>query len=670
MSPGDSFRVKGVCGTYNSPCDGGDDNSRDLDWIRCTMNEPCYITVSLQMADASGANMNGTDTFDLLFIEQGSDSGTAVDLYGEYGTDGCPHFAVYTFPNGTQQARFPVPAGDVLLIVTTAFSTTYADPLSVHGPLDYGLDVSCSGYDNASCVSAVDDCITATGNPGCSDGVCCDLVCGFSPQCCDTAWDANCVADGVTQCGNFIYVCENPWNGAPNDCVGDAELVLGLPAFISFDCTAANGDGPNDVSRLCTSSTERDVWYVVGPTPFAGELLVTMCGQGNTGDAVVSLYDLGASNDIGNPQDLPSKYVACRDDVCDDDGDGNVDLGGPAGINLIGVPAGDFLLVRVGSFLDTGNLGAPGFAGTMEISFRAVFVDHGLQSACLHNGAGVNLGLISGWSTAALPKRWSAVPFNMDVSGTVNGFDFAAFDSTTPDVVEYMVFNRNTGDATYGDAGKPFGSGLFDGGQVIASGSELFDINAPSNVGDDYQQRYFIDLSSPFHLDPGPYYFSCWGAYSDGSSGASFAWLLYGRSAIPTKTTAAVVIGVGDGASATSEGAFPSGTPFGWRSIGGGFPSGDPTFKFYQLTVSGDTYAVQAGDEPGLLYMNAFNLKGDLDPACFGDLDGSGEVDGGDIGLVLLDFGPCPGCSTDLDGSGEVDGGDIGLVLLSFGACM
>ncbi|MCE9620140.1 MAG: S8 family serine peptidase [Planctomycetes bacterium] len=56
-------------------------------------------------------------------------------------------------------------------------------------------------------------------------------------------------------------------------------------------------------------------------------------------------------------------------------------------------------------------------------------------------------------------------------------------------------------------------------------------------------------------------------------------------------------------------------------------------------------------------------------PPCPSDLDGSGEVDGGDIGLVLLDFGPCPGCSTDLDGSGEVDGGDIGLVLLSFGPC-
>ncbi|MCE9618495.1 MAG: hypothetical protein K8R92_01130 [Planctomycetes bacterium] len=54
---------------------------------------------------------------------------------------------------------------------------------------------------------------------------------------------------------------------------------------------------------------------------------------------------------------------------------------------------------------------------------------------------------------------------------------------------------------------------------------------------------------------------------------------------------------------------------------------------------------------------------------CPFDLDGSGEVDGGDLGLVLLDFGPCPGCTTDLDGSGEVDGGDLGLVLLNFGSC-
>ena len=50
---------------------------------------------------------------------------------------------------------------------------------------------------------------------------------------------------------------------------------------------------------------------------------------------------------------------------------------------------------------------------------------------------------------------------------------------------------------------------------------------------------------------------------------------------------------------------------------------------------------------------------------CFADLDRSGVVDFGDVGLVLLDFN-CVSCPvSDLDGSGIVDSGDVGLVLLS-----
>ena len=49
------------------------------------------------------------------------------------------------------------------------------------------------------------------------------------------------------------------------------------------------------------------------------------------------------------------------------------------------------------------------------------------------------------------------------------------------------------------------------------------------------------------------------------------------------------------------------------------------------------------------------------------DLDGTGEIDLGDVSMVLLDFGPCPGCATDLDASGEVDVGDVSLLLLAFG---
>jgi hypothetical protein len=54
---------------------------------------------------------------------------------------------------------------------------------------------------------------------------------------------------------------------------------------------------------------------------------------------------------------------------------------------------------------------------------------------------------------------------------------------------------------------------------------------------------------------------------------------------------------------------------------------------------------------------------------CFGDLDGSNEVDSGDVSLCLLDTGVCEGCPSDLDGSGEVDSADVSLVLLSTGPC-
>jgi IPT/TIG domain len=55
--------------------------------------------------------------------------------------------------------------------------------------------------------------------------------------------------------------------------------------------------------------------------------------------------------------------------------------------------------------------------------------------------------------------------------------------------------------------------------------------------------------------------------------------------------------------------------------------------------------------------------------SCASDLDGSGVVDSGDVGMVLLDTGECQGCPTDLDGSGFVDSGDVGMVLLDSGPC-
>lgn len=53
---------------------------------------------------------------------------------------------------------------------------------------------------------------------------------------------------------------------------------------------------------------------------------------------------------------------------------------------------------------------------------------------------------------------------------------------------------------------------------------------------------------------------------------------------------------------------------------------------------------------------------------CIGDIDGDGNVNGGDLGLLLIAWGSS-NAAADLDGSGTVDGGDMGLLLAAFGPC-
>jgi DNA-binding beta-propeller fold protein YncE len=52
---------------------------------------------------------------------------------------------------------------------------------------------------------------------------------------------------------------------------------------------------------------------------------------------------------------------------------------------------------------------------------------------------------------------------------------------------------------------------------------------------------------------------------------------------------------------------------------------------------------------------------------CTADLDGSGAVDGADLGALLNGWGS-PG-TTDLDGSGTTDGADLGSLLAGWGPC-
>jgi hypothetical protein len=55
-------------------------------------------------------------------------------------------------------------------------------------------------------------------------------------------------------------------------------------------------------------------------------------------------------------------------------------------------------------------------------------------------------------------------------------------------------------------------------------------------------------------------------------------------------------------------------------------------------------------------------------PLCVGDLDLDGTVDSSDIAGILLQWGEAGG-NADFDHSGETDGADLGLALINSGPC-
>jgi hypothetical protein len=59
----------------------------------------------------------------------------------------------------------------------------------------------------------------------------------------------------------------------------------------------------------------------------------------------------------------------------------------------------------------------------------------------------------------------------------------------------------------------------------------------------------------------------------------------------------------------------------------------------------------------------------DCPSSCPGDFDNSGVVNGGDLAMLLIEWGRCGKCASDLNGDGEVDAGDLGLFLVVWGAC-
>jgi len=63
------------------------------------------------------------------------------------------------------------------------------------------------------------------------------------------------------------------------------------------------------------------------------------------------------------------------------------------------------------------------------------------------------------------------------------------------------------------------------------------------------------------------------------------------------------------------------------------------------------------------------DVRVELFTPCPADLNGDGQVNGGDLGTLLGQWGICAGCSADFNGDGKVDGADLGSLLGAWGPC-
>ncbi len=135
--------------------------------------------------------------------------------------------------------------------------------------------------DRATCPGA-GSCFDVHPTPGCEDETCCTSVCGFDPFCCETAWDAVCVAEAIVLCGGC---------GAPDaGCCFDAHGTPGCQLASCCETICA-------LDPFCCASS----WDQI----CVDQALANCCPADLNRDGVVDGEDLGgALSQWGLPADL------------------------------------------------------------------------------------------------------------------------------------------------------------------------------------------------------------------------------------------------------------------------------------------------------------------------------------------------------------------------------
>ena len=525
----------------------------------------------------------------------------------------------YTAPdeqlvNFTPFTLFVDDTGDVSVALGSTYNDGTATRAGTVNNGDYFFELGASI--NPACVDATGSCIEVHPEPGCDDPSCCSLVCdssvGGDEFCCSSSWDSSCVQYAVALCGLFVYNCDNP-GPQSNDCATSPAMAENGVVY-AFDTTGANTDGPDEIG--CGSAESdlpiwSDLWYMID-AEVDGFMTATCCLDANF-DTKIAVYNAGAIGSTFDPGQLPASYVGCNED-CDDPDFFSSEL-------VVAVTAGNQYLVRLGGYAQatgTGNI-------RIDIDEPAPPIE---PQTCDTPGDNPvtqsdTLDLTDGGIACAAAgitteNNYCRVYTKDELGGgayQINCVNFGRGNSGSyiPAAINIYV------DPDGGDPG-PMGSlqllASNEFGNYTTDGNEFDTVSfgdQPVCVDLADGETLVVEMSIPASVDG----FATF-AGGNANTAGSFVWIRSGSCGIAEYITL--------------------------ESIG--------FSQQWTVEVSGT-----AGDCGGA-------------PACTGDFNNDGIVDGADFGTVLAAWGACPApCPQDLDGNGNVDGADLGLMLSVWGAC-
>ena len=112
------------------------------------------------------------------------------------------------------------------------------------------------------CPASANPCFAQSGDPGCSDVLCCETVCAFDTYCCETSWDDACVGetnvcslvippcgDGVCEAGETCSSCFDDC-GACTTCTNDSDCYDGVDCTDDW-CDVGLGECIHDPTPAC-----------------------------------------------------------------------------------------------------------------------------------------------------------------------------------------------------------------------------------------------------------------------------------------------------------------------------------------------------------------------------------------------------------------------------------